>query len=144
MKEHPMNKIKSERGQSMVEFAISLVVILWLLAGAVEFGIALFQFIQLRDAAQEGALYGSINPTDVAGIRDRVRAASSSPINLSLLPDSDIIVTYPDSGSHCVAKGIRVRVEFDHQVFMPFAELILGNSRTISAEVIDTILNSDC
>ena len=56
-----MKKNDFERGQSLVEFAISLVIILWLLAGAVEFGIALFQYIQLRDAAQEGALYGSIN-----------------------------------------------------------------------------------
>ena len=53
-----------ERGQSLVEFAISLTVIMLLLAGAVEFGIALFQFVQLRDAAQEGALYGSIHPGD--------------------------------------------------------------------------------
>jgi Flp pilus assembly protein TadG len=50
-----MRKKISERGQSLVEFSISLVIILWLLAGAVEFGIALFQYIQLRDAAQEGA-----------------------------------------------------------------------------------------
>jgi Flp pilus assembly protein TadG len=77
-----MKKLKSERGQSLVELAISLVIILFLLAGAVEFGIALFQFIQLRDAAQEGALYGSICPHDPDvndKIKQRVRAASDTP-----------------------------------------------------------------
>ena len=52
--------MKSERGQSLVELAISLVILLYLLSGAVEFGILFFQYVQLRDAAQEGALYGSI------------------------------------------------------------------------------------
>ncbi|MCK6540052.1 MAG: pilus assembly protein, partial [Anaerolineales bacterium] len=126
------------------EFAISLTIIMFLLAGAVEFGIALFQYIQLRDAAQEGALYGSINPTDVDGIRDRVRNASSSPIDLSSLPDEDIEVTV--SGGGCVADGVTVRVEYPHRIFMPFATLFTGGDEyiNIGAEVTDTILQSTC
>ena len=57
-----MKKHKSERGQSLVELSISLLVLLYLLSGAVEFGLAFFQFVQLRDAAQEGALYASMSP----------------------------------------------------------------------------------
>ena len=138
-----MKKIKFERGQSLVEFAISLVIILWLLAGAVEFGIALFQYIQLRDAAQEGALYGSINPLDETGIENRVKAASSSPIELATDPDVDIQITYPNT-TKCVADGIKVRVEYPHKIFMPFATLFTGGSNTINlgAEVTDTILTS--
>ena len=56
-----MKLFKSERGQSLVELGISLLILLYLLAGAAEFGVLFFQFVQLRDAAQEGALYGS-NP----------------------------------------------------------------------------------
>src|SRR3989337_2167244 len=52
---------KNIGGQSMVEFAISLMVILLLLAGAINFGLALFTYVQMRDAAQEAALYGSIS-----------------------------------------------------------------------------------
>jgi len=137
-----MKKIKSERGQSLVELAISLVIILWLLAGAVEFGLAFFQYIQLRDAAQEGALYGSVNPSDTAGIIARVRNASSSPINLS---DAGIVtVTVTTSGSGCVADSLTVAVSYDHHLFMPFAELFMDNPRTLTATVTDTILNSTC
>lgn len=138
-----MKNIKFERGQSLVEFAISLVIILWLLAGAVEFGIALFQYIQLRDAAQEGALYGSINPIDKAGIETRVRAASNSPIDLVNDPGVDVQVTYPD-GTCNVADSVKVRVEYPHQIFMPFATLFTGGSSTINlgADVTDTILNT--
>lgn len=139
-----MKKFKSERGQSLVEFSISLVIILWLLAGAVEFGIALFQYIQLRDAAQEGALYGSINPKDTTGIEARVRAASSSPIDLA--DTGQVTVNVTTSGSGCVADGVTVTVSFNHQLFMPFATLFTGGNTIIplSASVTDTILQSDC
>jgi len=140
-----MKKRNSERGQSLVEFAISLTIILWLLAGAVEFGIALFQYIQLRDAAQEGALYGSINPLDDAGIEDRVKAASSSPIDLANDPGVNIVVSFPD-GTKCVADSVKVSITYPHQIFMPFATLFTGGSSTINlgADVTDTILQSNC
>src|SRR5215208_5843151 len=93
-----MKKIMKERGQSLVELGISLVILLYLLSGAAEFGVLFFQYVQLRDAAQEGALYGSMNPyvdsngdgkftpgelVNQPGIETRVRGASSSPINLT-------------------------------------------------------------
>lgn len=137
-----MKTSKSERGQSLVELAISLLVILWLLSGAVEFGIAFFQFIQLRDAAQEGALYGSLNPSDSMGIEERVRNASTKPIDLG---DTSIVaVTVTTSGSGCVADGVTVEVSYDHPVFMPFATLFMDNPITLTATVTDTILTSTC
>jgi len=134
---------KSERGQSLVEFAISLTIILWLLAGAVEFGIALFQYIQMRDAAQEGALYGSINPIDKTGIENRVKAASNSPIDLATDPEVVVQVTYPD-GTCKVADSVKVRVEYPHKIFMPFGTLFTGGDQYIhlGADVTDTILNT--
>ena len=47
-----MKKIKSERGQSLVELSIGLVIVLWLLAGAVEFGIAVERYA--ADHSQDG------------------------------------------------------------------------------------------
>ena len=81
-KKHSQNK-KLERGQSLVELAISLTFIFLLLSGAVTFGMAYFSFLSLNDAAQEGALYGSLKPDDQIGIRNRVRAMSTSPVDLS-------------------------------------------------------------
>ena len=140
-----MKKIKSESGQSLVELAVSLVVILWLLAGAVEFGIAFFQQIQLRDAAQEGALYGSLNPgtANHSAIEARVKYASSSPINLANDPSVSITIEYPD-GTCQVEDGIRVTVSYPHKIFMPFATLFTNGNKTITLKgvVEDTILNS--
>lgn len=152
-----MKRKISERGQSLVEFGISLVVILLLLAGAVEFGIALFQYIQLRDAAQEGAVYGSICP-DSVDIEERVRNASSSPIDLTdddpTSPDYvDVQVEgrNKDDGAPKAmnllgaSDGVFVRVTYNHQIFMPFATLFTGGSTTIpiNVSVTNTVLDNN-
>ena len=129
----------------MVELAISLTVMLMLLAGAVEFGIALFQFVQLRDAAQEGALYGSIHPGDDTNITARVRAASLSPIDLQTDPGVTITIAYPDGAPHCEGKGIQVDVSYPHQISMPFISPIIGSTTIpLTASVTDTILTPVC
>lgn len=134
-----------ERGQSMVELAISLTVMLMLLAGAVEFGIALFQFVQLRDAAQEGALYGSIHPGDDTNITARVRSASPSPIDLQNDPGVTIAINYPDGAPNCEGKGIQVNVSYPHQISMPFIGPIIGSTTIqLNASVTDTILTPVC
>jgi len=141
-----MNK-KSERGQSLVELAISIVILLYLLSGAVEFGIAFFQYVQLRDAAQEGALYGSMNPTDTAEITARVRGSSSSPLDLQIdNVDTGVTVAinYPDGGD-CEGNGIEVVVTHNHRIFMPFMPQILRTTHIpLSATVTDTILRPVC
>ncbi len=53
---------KKQRGQSLVELGLTMMVMLWLLSGAVDFGLGFFAYVAIRDAAQEGALFGSINP----------------------------------------------------------------------------------
>ena len=135
-----MKHIKSERGQSLVELAISIFILVYLLAGAVEFGLAFFQFVQLRDAAQEGALYGSMNPTDNAGIIARVQGASSSPVDLTTITPTITII-----GAACEGNGIKVEVSYDHQIFMPFIPQFIGDNKIpLRAEVTDTILSPVC
>ena len=58
------NTDTKERGQAIVELATSLVILLTLLAGVVDLGRALFTWITLRDAAQEGASYASVLATE--------------------------------------------------------------------------------
>ena len=158
--------LTEQKGQSLVEFAISLTVILYLLVGAVEFGIALFQYVQLRDAAQEGALYGSLHPrsTEEAAIRWHVRNASTSPIDLSdtnAVPNEDIIicVSTPDNPydretrncptiseeDRCEGSAITVDITYDHEIFLPFVTAFV-NSGTIPIRgmVTDTVLMPLC
>ena len=142
----------SQKGQSLVELAVSLVIILYLLAGAVEFGIIFFQFVQLRDAVQEGALYGSINPTDPGPIELRARAASDKPIDLSDTSAVVITITVTDSlgnpksqAQACEGDAITVHARFDHRIFMPFVPQFIGRAVVpLNAQVTDTVLTPVC
>ena len=152
-----MKHIKSERGQSLVELAISIVILVYLLAGAVEFGLAFFQYVQLRDAAQEGALYASLNPyidsnsdgtydagepVNQAAIETRARAASTSPVDLA--DTTNVTVTITPDGPLCEGNGIEVEVSFNHHVFMPFMSQFIGDEIPLVATVTDTILSPIC
>ena len=153
-----MKRRTSERGQSLVELSISLLVLLYLLSGAVEFGLAFFQFVQLRDAAQEGALYGSMNPADLTSIESRVRGSSNSPVNMDISASNPVTVNiYVDNVlvqsnatptgagvSACEGHAIKVEARFNHVVFMPFMSRIIGSTVPLNAEVTDTILSPVC
>ena len=139
---------KSQRGQSLVELALSLMVVLMLLMGAIDFGIALFAYVSMRDAAQEGAVYGSIEPDDTAGIIDRTIAAAD---DIIVIEEGDITISYSDEDNLCegdtdgVPHKITVMVEHDHPVSTPLVGAMIG-SQTISlrVQVTNTILSPVC
>jgi Flp pilus assembly protein TadG len=58
-------------GQSLVEFVVVLPVMLLVLLMAIDFGRLLFSYVQITNAAREGAAYGITHPEDTAGIRTR-------------------------------------------------------------------------
>ena len=155
-KKHLQNK-KLQRGQSLVELAISLTFIFLLLSGAVTFGMAYFSYLSLNDAAQEGAIYGSLKPADQLGIRNRVRGTSTSPVDLSQLTDSQIVIAYSDSGGldggMCQGTGtttgttntITVTISYTYQIFMPFiSRAIGGNTIPLHGVATNSILMDQC
>ena len=173
MNERQENK-KQESGQSLVEVAISMTVLLILLAGIVDLGRAFFTYITLRDAAQEGASYASVIntrlldsteiPNYCSDITDRVLittkelegGASNGPFNLETLADAgEVNVETTINGTECtsvsqadvcIGGAVSVRVTYgDFPMTMPFMGAIVG-SQTIplSAVVVDTILTPAC
>lgn len=131
------------RGQSLIEFAFGMVILMILVAGIVDLGRMLFTYIALRDAVQEGALYGSTSPTSIEEIKDRVRGAS--PLIYELVDESDIDVDI--IGRPCVGHGIRVKAVIeDFPITMPFLGTFLGRqSVDLQTEVTNSILSPyDC
>jgi Flp pilus assembly protein TadG len=135
-----------ERGQSLVELALSLMVILFLLTGAVEFSIALFQYVGIRDAAQEGALYGSIHPLDTTGVRNRAIDAANDVVQLS---PSNITINITGSSCEGTTGGaqntMQVEIRFSHKIFMPLVAPMIGrNSIELYAQTTNVILQPTC
>jgi Flp pilus assembly protein TadG len=140
---------KNERAQSLVELAISLIVILLLLLGAVEFSIALFQYVTIRDAAQEGALYGSIYPPDTAARIDAIKNRAidaASDVVLLTADDIDLVYGAPCEGStNGSPNTITVTINFAHPVSFPLIGPAIGsNTINLRASVTDTILTPAC
>ena len=155
--------IRNERGQSLVEFALSAILLLTLLSGAVDFGIALYSYVSIRDAAQEGALFGSINPNDGTGIQTRVWSSSDKPVDLQNdttvtsiviydsdgdnVPDTEVAAASASPSQACEGHNalIRVEVAYDYDLMMPILPDVLGvDTIPLRASVTDAILQPHC
>lgn len=135
-----------EKGQSLTEFAISVFILLVLLAGTVDAGRAFFTFMALRDAVQEGALWGSYNPAQAGLIRDRVRRASNLVQAIEDDPNASLTIDVDVIGTACTGNGIRVQATYENfPITMPFLGAVLGSQEVpITASVTDTILVPPC
>jgi len=63
-------RAESERGASLVELAVVLPVLGFLLLGVIDFGRAYYLGVEVQNAAEAGALYGTQNMTDITGMQN--------------------------------------------------------------------------
>ena len=128
---------KNQKGQSLVELGISLMLILWLLAAAVDFGMGFFSFVAIRDAAQEGALYGSICQ-NTSNIVSRVHSSSTRPVNLTTVT---VAVATPSGTSR--GKPLTVTVRYNYPVSTPLISTFIGGATIpLTATATSTIIKS--
>ncbi len=145
MKTWPLIK-RAERGQSLVELAMGLLVLLILVMGIIDLGRVLFYYTTLRDAAQEGAVYGAINPQDCAGIFTRARAplanSSEGSIDVEVLMNGAAC----NSASACSGQQIEVIVtQPDFPLITPILGTFIGTEHLkLVSSVTGTILRPNC
>ncbi len=124
------------RGQSLVEFALILVVLLILLGGMIDMGRVLAVYVRLNDAAQEGAAYAAIRPADTAGIRQRALSqthSSTASVNVAFL------------NAPCAGQGVEVKVQDAVPLIFPFTRVFLpGGSVAVRATSVNTVLRPAC
>ncbi len=131
------NHKRGERGQSLVELAISLTLLLTLLAGIVDLGRAIFTLFALQDAAEEGIIFGVAFPTHCDQIRERIMYNLSNEV----LPDDiAVVVTIErNNGSYAPCSGIpfaevyagkelQIEVSQTFNITMPFLGAIIGQT----------------
>ncbi len=92
---------RRRRGQSLVELAIALPMLLLLMLGTLDLGRMFFDYIQLRNAVREGAAYGARAPDDTTGIRDRV----DSHLDNYLREGDDTTIPDPETTGSCATIG---------------------------------------
>ena len=149
--------MREESGQSLVELAISFPVILLLLLGTLDFGMALYSFVIIRDAAQEGALYGSFNPNNRVEIESRARNIAPNDTNalfffpVELNNKELVLINIKTSAANCqgitagTANSITVEASYNYPMIMPFARQVIGSSTIpLHASATNVILQPAC
>lgn len=119
-----MNKvsIKDERGTTLIEFSVVLIILLTLTFGMIDFGRYVYAVSVVRSAAQEGARTG-------------IKSDNSGAINLASVPTAvkdkmialdisraDVTVTQPD------AETVEVEVTYQFEFITPFLSAAVSNS----------------
>jgi Flp pilus assembly protein TadG len=133
-----------ESGQSLVEVAIGMIVLMIIFSGLVDFGRAYFAFIAIEDAANEAATFLSINPSckystdegcdDPNNAFYRAAHSSSGEIDWSKV---DIKVKgFVDAGM-----PVYITITYDLPLITPFLPPILGrDSITLTTTASHTII----
>lgn len=81
--------IKEQKGQSLVEFALLLPLLLLLICGVVDLGRLLFAYVSLNMTAQEAVRLGGLGQDDAEIIsysRNHVRVGDASELQVTISP----------------------------------------------------------
>ncbi len=145
----------TEKGQSLMELAMVLIFILILLAGVVDLGRMMFEYLTMRDAAQEGAGYGAVYPSYCGQINSRILENMPSFKNgmdgLIVLVDgmsceaawtADKGLARPVHG--CENKEILVSIDHYFEVTMPLLSAFTGPTVPMHVEIKDRIVRPAC
>ncbi len=120
--------VKRWDGQSMVEFALILPLLVLIVAGLFDLGRAFFAYIVISNAAREGARYATLNADYMTGTCEAVKdEALTSGITII---DSNITVTCGSPHTCPIAVGVgcalkqpvivKVGYDYDDMIFKFF------------------------
>jgi Flp pilus assembly protein TadG len=120
---------RSEKGQDLIEFALLLPLLLLLLTGIMEFGLAVMAYNTIANAAREGARYGIIHPADDAAIEARARELTTGLDQDEL----DVAVARPVAGT------IQVDVTYLHHFVTTPIIVTVGGDGTLTMHTVSTM-----
>jgi Flp pilus assembly protein TadG len=84
---------RNEQGQTMVEFALVLPLLMTLLLAILQFGIVFNNYLTLTDAVRVGARKAAVSRTDPNRVPDSENAVESAATDLSPRPTLNVTVT---------------------------------------------------
>jgi Flp pilus assembly protein TadG len=116
---------RNQEGQSMVEMALTMPILVLIVAGILDLGRAYFTFVTLSDSAAEGAAYAAIHPTDTAQIIER---AADTTNGLVVLDPSMVSVDYAELTP---GSSITVTVEYEYQLLTPIVQSFLNDGKLL-------------
>ena len=126
----PCNQYKvNEKGQSLVEFALLLPVLLLILMGIIQFGIIFNGQVTVTSAAREGARLAVVGADDEQ-VKDRVEEAAVA-LLLNIDRDDDIEINRAVDGDE---GKLSVKVDGEVDIIVPLLGMFTGESFVLSSE----------
>lgn len=127
---------RKPRGQSLLEFAIILPVLLIILAGALDLGRLYFAYVAVTDAASEGAAYAAARPDDAEAVI-LARAEDASYITAD---QSELEFFCPTCPGVASGDSVTVTVTYSFTLVTPFVNTIVPGGviplRAVATEVV--------
>ena len=127
---------RSERGQSLIETALTLPILLLIAVGIFEFGRAYQTWQVVTNAAREGARMAVLPDSNTGDVQARVKQylkdgqlTKWSETNVSVTPTQMALA----GGTTVSSSVIQVDYPFDFMVLNPVAKLVVKNSSLGSA-----------
>ena len=111
-------------GQSLVEFAVTIPLLLLLIMGVFDLGRGIYYYSAIHNAAREGARYGATNQCDEVGIKN---AAKLTAIGLA----DDLVINQTKYFVGENADRIVVTVAYDFETITPLVGIFLGDGGKI-------------
>lgn len=129
-------KRAQERGQSLVETALVLPILIILMLGVMDLGRAFFVTVALNDAAEEGAVYAAIRQSDQDEIKIRVVDAASQQIPV------DPAYISIDTSTVVVGAPITVTVQHELDLYTPLIQSMLpGQTLLLTGQATQQIIS---
>ena len=112
----------NKKGQSMVEMALILPLIILLFMGMAEFSRIFGSYLLVTHASREGARLASIGKTDA-----EIQANVSSKVNILNVSDLQIIMT-PDDSLRVTGDDVKVSVKYKLQIYYRYLYIVTCDS----------------
>jgi Flp pilus assembly protein TadG len=119
--------VMEEKGQSLVEFALTIPLFLLLLMGIVDFGRLLYSYSHLEFAAQETVRKGGLGSNDadmVSFARSYIHLPDPTKLSVTITPAD----TIRKSGDY-----VSVKLSYPFNPVMPLADRVFTNRFTITS-----------
>ena len=127
----PRHDLKGQRAQGVVELALALPILLMLVMGIVDLGMALRSYVTVTNASREGARYAIVCPATDALIKSRVVDYASPAVKQA----NDVTVTWETPSERCKSgQFVEVKAFSDYKYVTPMLALILPNPLRLSTK----------
>lgn len=127
--------MSNDRGAALVETALVLPFIIILILGMVDLGRAIVTHVEIRDAAQEGAIFASFQPDNHNATIQRILEVTDDPV---IDPAKITIVCTPGAGPGG-EELVKVTVQHDLSLITPIVGNWFGGTITLVGEETGTV-----